>query len=98
MNTKLFFQGIDYLFATFLGITILDLLNFIRVDLVDWMQAVDISVQYIYIIIGLVYFILKGIHNFKMNILERREKEIENLKKLEELEGMEIDNEKKSKL
>lgn len=83
----------DKVFAGVLGFTILDI-PFIGGSILD---GIDDSIKTAMAFIGLVYFILKGIHNFKMNALEVQEKKISNRMKEEELEGMEIENDKKTK-
>lgn len=99
-NLKLLFNTLDWLSASFLGITLVDIVSMFsqNPEGFKWLDGIDGIIKMLMALAGLVYFILKGVHNNKMNKLERETKRIENKMKEEQLEGMEIDNEKKSKI
>lgn len=88
-----FYKALEAVLFSFWGLTLIDLFPFIAdVHLFD---SVDKGIKTTMAFFGLIYFVLKGIHNYKMNKLERDEKRILNDKLREELESMELDNEEK---
>ena len=90
-----FYKTLEAVLISFWGLTIIDLIPFISgIHLFD---SVDKGIKTGMAFFGLVYFILKGLHNYKMNKLERDEKRILNDKLREELESMELDNEEKKR-
>lgn len=90
------FQFIEGIAATFWGLTVIDYLAIYEPLQFSFKEFLNSSVQSLYIVVGLIYFILNGVYRHQMKQLEREEKRIKNLKLQEELESMEIDNEKKN--
>lgn len=95
---KTLFNVLDGIAASFLGVALLDLFSIFTIENVVKVSAVDqidAIIKTLMAFAGLVYFIAKGVHNNKMNKLDRETKQIENLKLREELEAMELDNDEK---
>ena len=92
---KLSYKTIEGIFAGFWGLTIIDLLPLFSTD---FLGSVDGVIKTLMALTGLFYFVLKGWHIHQMHKLERDAKKIDNNKKREELESMEIDNEKKTEI
>lgn len=89
------FQFLDWVAATFLGLTILDLFVFVQDNILDFSNVKGTPFQYIYILVGLGYFILNGYNNYMSKKIEREHQRLENEKLKEEIEAMEIENEEK---
>lgn len=92
-NIKFMYNTIEGLFAGVLGLTLIDLIPLFGSDI---LSDVDSVVKTLMAVCGLIYFAMKGVHNYKMNTLERDSKRTENKIKLEELEALEMENEKKT--
>jgi hypothetical protein len=93
---KTIFQFIEGVVATFWGLTIIDYFAVPKPINYNLQDIISSGVQSLYIVVGLIYFILNGIYRHQTKQLEREEKRLKNLKLQEEVESMEIDNEKKN--
>ena len=89
------FHFFDWVAGLFLGLTIIDMLSLFQDKLVDFSEIKNPSLQYIYILVGLGYFILNGYNNYQAKKLEREHKRLENEKLKEEIEMQSFENEEK---
>ncbi len=93
---KALFYFLDWIALTFLGIAIIDMINLFQNNILDFSNVEGTPFQYVYILVGIGYFILNGYNNYQSKKIERETKKLENKKLEEEIESIEIDNEKKN--
>jgi len=98
MNTiKFLYDSIDAFMISFWSISIVRIFSFVTKG--DIFENIDSTITTGVGAVGLAILILKGLHTYKMNKKTEKEKDllnesikIENKKKLEELEALEIQN------
>ena len=73
-SIKLVLSMLDRLFAGILGLTIID---FIAVFDIGFLSDIDSTIKTIFIVLGLVFYILAIPHKLKMQKYKQREKQLE---------------------
>lgn len=75
---KYIFKFVDWSFGMYLGITAIDFFKDYAQNDFSITDVVDARLKLVYMIVGLIYFILRGIHEIKMRKLDREEKRLRN--------------------
>lgn len=83
-SLRLFFKFMDVLFISVWGLTIMDLF---QVSNIAAYSSIDNWIKTLMAVLGLIYLVISIPHKIKMQRLDRR-------KKQEEIEKLEIENEK----
>lgn len=86
---KLIYNYIEAVFATFWGLTVIDFLAIPKTMEFNLQTLISSSVQSIYIVVGLIYFILNGIYRHQSKQLERETKRIQNKRAQLDLDNLE---------
>jgi hypothetical protein len=79
------FLFLDTFFGGWLGLTMIQLYVDTSSALLPMAERIDKNIQIGFTLIGMAYFILKGIDDYKMRKLERQEKHLQNQLLEEEL-------------
>ena len=96
-HIRALFQFFDYISLTFLSITFIDMVNFMQNDIITFKEVEGTVFQYVYICIGLGYFIINGYNNYQAKKQERQQKALEIKKLQDEIDMQKWENaEKKS--
>ena len=82
VTIKLAFSMINKLFAGLLGLTVIDLL---AVFDFDFLNNIDSSIKTIFVVLGLIFYILAIPHKLKMQSYRQREKQLDIQRKEMEL-------------
>ena len=73
-SIRLAFNTLHSLFAGVFGLTIIDVVSLSQFD---FLKGIDEDAKHIFIVVGLVYYIVALLHKLKMNKFKRREKQLE---------------------
>lgn len=86
---KFIYNFMDGVFGTLLGLTIIDYFSVYKSVEFDLKEFITSGAQSIYIIVGLIYFILSGIYRHQTKQEELKEKRMLNRKMQMELDRIE---------
>ena len=95
-HIRALFHFLDWVAFSFWGLTFVSITNLFQENIIDFSQVEGTPFQYIYILVGIGYFILNGYNTYQSKKLEREHKKLENDKLREELDMLEHENEKKN--
>lgn len=88
-TVKLIYNFLDGVFATLWGLAVIDYFAVYKTVEFDIKSLISSGVQSIYIIVGLLYFILSGIYRHQLKQEELKEKRMLNRKMQIEIERIE---------
>jgi len=89
---------LDAIALSIYGLAVIDVLTIVSLeqfDLLDWLTGIDTLSKSVMIILGTLYFGLKGWDDHKMRKIKREGERIANLIKEKELEAKVLDNDEK---
>ena len=94
---KNIFTALDTTFGFFIGLNIIDFMQINEFDISQLSNLIDAKVKMVMAILGIVYYVMNGIHKFKMNKEELREKRTKNKMLEDDLELKEFKTDKEIK-
>ena len=92
--SKYIFRFFDTTFGLLIGVNMIDMFTENGLKVTDVIQLIDAKVKILMAVIGLIYYIISGVHKWHMNKLEREEKKLRNKMLKDDLELKEFNNEK----